>query len=68
MFPKLEVCWVQLRISLCWFSQQAMENAALEPPNLVELLNKIQLHMPWELTSLRIITTLTHPRQLQPRK
>jgi hypothetical protein len=49
LFPTLAVRWVQLRISL-WFAQQAMENAALEAPNFIELLNQIQLHMPWEPT------------------
>jgi hypothetical protein len=49
MFPTLAVRWVQLRVSL-WFAQQAMENAALEPPNIVELLNLIRLHAPWEPT------------------
>jgi hypothetical protein len=49
LFPTLAVRWVQLRISL-WFSQQAMENAALEVPNFVELLNQIHLRMPWEPT------------------
>jgi hypothetical protein len=49
LFPTLAVRWVQLRISL-WFAQQAMENAALEVPNFVELLNQIHLRMPWEPT------------------
>jgi hypothetical protein len=49
MFPTLAVRWVQLRVSL-WFAQQTMENAALEPPNFVELLNLIRLHAPWEPT------------------
>jgi hypothetical protein len=50
LFPTLAVRCVQLlRISL-WFAQQAMENAALEAPNFIELLNQIQLHMPWEPT------------------
>jgi hypothetical protein len=49
LFPTLAVRWVQLRISV-WFAQQAMENAALEAPNFVDLLNQIQLHMPWEPT------------------
>jgi hypothetical protein len=49
LFPTLAVRWVQLRISL-WFSQQAMDNAALEVPNFVELLNQIHLRMPWEPT------------------
>jgi hypothetical protein len=49
MFPALAVRWVQLRVSL-WFAQQTMENAALEPPNFVELLNLMRLHAPWEPT------------------
>jgi hypothetical protein len=49
MFPTLVVRWVQLRVSL-WFGQQALENAPLEVPNFAELLNQIQLHMPWEPT------------------
>jgi hypothetical protein len=49
MFPTLAVCWVQLWVSL-WFAQQVMENVALEPPNFVELLNLIRLHVPWEPT------------------
>jgi hypothetical protein len=49
LFPTLAVRWVQLRISL-WFAQQAMENAALEAPDFVELLNQIHLRMPWEPT------------------
>jgi hypothetical protein len=49
MFPTLAVRWVQLRVSL-WFAQQSMDNAALKPPNFVELLNLIRLHAPWEPT------------------
>jgi hypothetical protein len=48
--------WVKLPRSLMGpthsltFAQQAMENAVLEAPNFVDLLNQIQLYMPWEPT------------------